>query len=89
MLSSLKSRLSGSELDDMKLMRPRVVLLSRVLIGTGAGCVFYFLVRSGLLAGAAFPKFDSFGSGDFDKGQLALLIVWCAVGVGSGEQPRE
>jgi hypothetical protein len=79
MLASLKGRLRGSELDDMKLMRPRVMLLSRALIGTGAGCVLYFLVRSGLLAGAAFPKFEVFGTPKFDEGQFALLIVWCFI----------
>src|SRR5215475_13415708 len=55
MLGSLKSRLTASELDDMKLMRPRVMLLSRALIGTGAGCVLYCFLRSGRLGGSAFP----------------------------------
>ena len=79
MLASLKGRLSGSELNDMKLMRPRVVLLSRALIGTGAGCVFYFLIRSGLLKGNAFPDFDALDGGGFPEEQLALLIVWCFI----------
>jgi hypothetical protein len=62
MLASLKSRLTASELDDMKLMRPWVMLFSRALIGTGAGCVLYFFLRSGLLGGSAFPQLASLDS---------------------------
>jgi|RhiMethySRZTD1v2_1073278.scaffolds.fasta_scaffold54791_1 hypothetical protein len=77
MLGSLKSRLEASELDDMKLIRPVVMLLSRALIGTGAGCVLYFLIASGLLGGGAFPEEANLGSYDFKT--LALLIVWCFI----------
>jgi MFS family permease len=77
MLSSLKGRLDASELDEMKLMRPTVMLVSRVLIGTGAGCVLYFLVRSGLLGGQAFPVLEQVVEGKNDAAKhLALLIIW-------------
>ena len=79
MLGSLKSRLTASELDDMKLMRPWVMLLSRALIGTGAGCVLYFFLRSGLLGGSAFPQLTTIDSADVARKDLALLIIWCFI----------
>ena len=92
MLGSLKTRLEGSHLDDMKLMKPWVMILSRVLIGTGAGCILYFFLRSGLLDGAAFPHLTNLDAvvGHFDPPDvpkartedlknLALLIIWCFI----------
>jgi hypothetical protein len=79
MLGSLKSRLEKSELDDLKLMRPWVMLLSRALIGTGAGCVLYFFLRSGLLGGGAFPDLTALDTAPVARKGLALLIIWCFV----------
>jgi hypothetical protein len=80
MLGSLKSRLTASELDDMQLMRPWVMLLSRVLIGTGAGCILYFFLRSGLLGGSAFPALTTLDTADVvPRKDLALLIIWCFI----------
>ena len=92
MLGSLKSRLTASELNDMKLMRPWVMLLSRALIGTGAGCVLYFFLRSGLLGGSAFPVLTALDTppsgggltaaataGEVPRKDLALLIIWCFI----------
>jgi len=79
MLGSLKSRLTASELDDMKLMRPWVMLLSRALIGTGAGCVLYFFLRSGLLGGSAFPDLKTVDTASLPPKNLALLIIWCFI----------
>ena len=77
MLGSLKSRLAASDLDDLKLMRPWVMLLSRALIGTGAGCVLYFFLRSGLLGGGAFPDLTTLDAAPVTRKGLALLIIWC------------
>jgi hypothetical protein len=79
MLGSLKSRLEKSELDDLKLMRPWVMLLSRALIGTGAGCVLYFFLRSGLLGGGAFPDLTALDTAPVTRKGLALLIIWCFI----------
>ena len=79
MLGSLKSRLAASELDDLKLMRPWVMLLSRALIGTGAGCVLYFFLRSGLLGGGVFPQLTTLDAASKPGKDLALLIIWCFV----------
>jgi hypothetical protein len=80
MLGSLKSRLTASELDDLKLTRPWVMLLSRVLICTGAGCVLYFFLRSGLLGGSAFPQLTTLDTaGEVPRKDLALLIIWCFI----------
>jgi hypothetical protein len=79
MLGSLKGRLEKSELDDLKLMRPWVMLLSRALIGTGAGCVLYFFLRSGLLGGGAFPDLTTLDTAPVTRKGLALLIIWCFI----------
>ncbi len=89
MLAGLKGRLEASELDDLKLVRPVVMTVSRALIGTGAGAVLYFLIRSGLLGGSAFPTLDNLiavteTAPPQDAGQpglksFALLIVWCFI----------
>jgi hypothetical protein len=80
MLGSLKSRLTASELDDMKLMRPWVMLFSRAMIGTGAGCVLYFFLRSGLLGGSAFPELTTLDTAEVvPRKDLALLIIWCFI----------
>jgi hypothetical protein len=77
MLLSLKGRLDASELDDLKLMRPYVMLIARTLIGAGAGCLVYFFVRSGLLGGTAFPNLLD-ATKDWGT-TVALLIVWCVI----------
>jgi hypothetical protein len=89
-LTSLKDRLKGSGLDDLKLMRPWVMLISRALIGSGAACILYFFIVSGLLRGSAISSiFPDFGSASTARSaspdgtpmlpvdQLALLVVWC------------
>jgi hypothetical protein len=59
MLSSLRDRLAASDLDDLKLLRARWVLGSRLLIGAGAASVLYFFFVSGLVTGTAFPDFKA------------------------------
>jgi hypothetical protein len=85
MLSSLRDRLAASELDDLKLLRARWVLASRLLIGAGAASVIYFFFVSGLVTGAAFPELKAAMSdaAQIDSGGwlriFALLVVWCFV----------
>jgi hypothetical protein len=55
MLSTMRSRLEASSLDDLKLIRPWVMLASRTMIGAGGACILYFFVLSGVLGGTAFP----------------------------------
>jgi len=76
MLWSLKSRLDASELDDLKLMRLWVMLPSRALIGAGAGCILYFFLRAGLLAGGIFPSLTNIDDVSKPGKDLALIIVW-------------
>jgi len=59
MLSSLRDRPAASDLDDLKLLRARWVLGSRLLIGAGAASVLYFFFVSGMVTGAAFPDFKA------------------------------
>ena len=85
MLSSSRDRLAASDLDDLKLLRARWVLSSRVLIGAGASSVLYFFFVSGMLTGAAFPDFSiatstpsPIDSVDWLK-FFSLLVVWSFV----------
>jgi hypothetical protein len=59
MLVTLKSRLADAKFDDLKLMRAGPVLLSRAAIGTGAACILFFFLLSGLLGGSAFPSISA------------------------------
>ena len=77
MVASLKSRLESSSINQMKNASSRAILLSRVLVGTGAAMILYFFFESELLTGAAFPDFKA-PSDDKDL-QRALLIVWCFI----------
>lgn len=75
MLAGLKSRLDQSELDDLRLLFRRSILLSRPLIGFGAGFVLYFFFLSGLVTGPAFPDALMEVKKDLVK-NFGLLAVW-------------
>jgi hypothetical protein len=77
LLSSLKSRLDVAELDDLKIMRYYGAIMTRALIGSGGALIVYFFLRSGLLAGSAFPKLGRVSM--HASRDLALLVVWCFV----------
>jgi hypothetical protein len=80
MMISLRQRLADSSFDDLKLNRSLLMVLARVLIGTGAGFLLFFFVKSGLLGGDAFPvlgeevghkALESLSAMDFAK-----LFIW-------------
>ena len=80
MMISLRQRLADSSFDDLKLNRSILMVLARVLIGTGAGFLLFFFVKSGLLGGEAFPvlgteigenALKSMSAADFAK-----LFIW-------------
>jgi hypothetical protein len=74
MIIGLKERLEASELDALKVMRSKWLLVARALIGVGAALILYFFLQSGVLAGSAFPTIDD-GSALEGKA-LGLLIAW-------------
>lgn len=76
LLSSLKDRLDASELDDLKVLRAKSVLGSRLLIGAGAAAILYFFFVAGLVSGGAFPDLAKDKLEDWQK-NLALLVAWC------------
>jgi len=83
LLSNLQSRLKASELDDLKVIRAKSVILSRLLIGAGAASILYFFFVSGLLtsliSGAAVPDLTTSSLQTDALKNLALLVVWCFV----------
>lgn len=84
LLSNLQSRLKASELDDLKVIRAKSVILSRLLIGAGAASILYFFFVSGLLSslisGAAVPELTKEAvEPENSLKNLALLVVWCFV----------
>ena len=81
MLTTLKTKLTESTFDDLKLMRAPAVLLSRAAIGAGAACILFFFLVSGLLGGEAFPNLLTYRDNNeiLDMKDAALLIVWCFI----------
>ncbi|UCG56998.1 MAG: hypothetical protein JSU70_19300 [Phycisphaerales bacterium] len=59
MLISLQKRLSEATLDDLRVLRGIVFVLSRPIIGAGAALILYFFLQAQLLEGSIFPRFHS------------------------------
>ncbi|WP_089721122.1 hypothetical protein [Candidatus Entotheonella palauensis] len=88
MLISLRHRLRSSTLEEVKMLQRYSFVVSRVVIGMGAGIIFYYFLQSGILEGEFMPNRLS-GLALVQEGQadpsfkdpefqdLALLIVWC------------
>ena len=80
MMASLKQRLADSNFEDLKLNRSILMVLARVLIGTGAGFLLFFFVKSGLLGGDAFPELGKAAGGEALKTLTAVgfakLFIW-------------
>jgi hypothetical protein len=89
MMTSLRSRLAQSSFDDLKLNQSLLVAASRVLIGIGAGLVFYFFVRSGLLGGEAFPDFTTASGTSPMLGNPGGIAPAVMGGSGSAEEGGE
>lgn len=90
MLISLRHRLRSSNLDEIKVLQRYSFVTSRVVIGMGAGIIFYYFLQSGLLEGDFMPKrFSGFALVQSGQGtqvpeepsfqDMALLIVWCFI----------
>ena len=83
MVAGLKTRLEASGINQLKNASSWPILLSRVLVGTGAALILYFFFESHLLAGELFPTLTATDPTDGYPGdgikQRALLIVWCVI----------
>lgn len=88
MLTGLKSGIAKSAIYDLNVMRSMTMVISRSLVGAGAGCVLYLFFSSGFLSGAIFPNLvtaDTVVCVDGTKSCLppqmvALLVIWCFIG---------
>ena len=86
MLIGLRARLEASTLDDLRNTQRLPFLLSRVVIGAGAGLILYYVMESGLIEGKVLPDIaqvvafigagESAGAG---AANAALLILWCFI----------
>jgi hypothetical protein len=83
MMTSLRTRLAESSFEDLKLNRSILMILARVLVGIGAGFLLFFFVKSGLLAGKAFPALEeeivAEGVRTLSVPDFAKLFIWCFV----------
>lgn len=83
MVAGLRTRLEASGINQLKNASSWPILLSRVLVGTGAALILYFFFESNLLAGELFPTLRAADPAEGDPGgeitQRALLIVWCVI----------
>jgi hypothetical protein len=73
---SFQSKLSELSFDDVMNVYQWRMLLIRLLYGMIGAVIFYFVLLSGLVGGAAFPSGDELVWGAPPDGNLAKLIVW-------------
>jgi len=86
MLIGLRARLEASTLDELRNTQRLPFLLSRVVIGAGAGLILFYVMESGLIEGSILPdiakvvefvrKGETTGPG---AANAALLILWCFI----------
>jgi hypothetical protein len=86
MLIGLRERLAASSLDELRNTQRLPFLLSRVVIGAGAGMILFFLMESGMIEGKVLPNtqkaIDFVATGKSDgsgAANAALLILWCFI----------
>ena len=56
-LSSIQSRVSAATIEQVRAMSQLGYIAARAVVEAGAGLIMFYLVQSGLLSGAFFPKF--------------------------------
>jgi len=56
-LTSIQSRVSAATIEQVRAMSQLGYIAARAVVGAGAGLIMFYLVQSGLLSGAFFPKF--------------------------------
>jgi hypothetical protein len=76
MLIGLKTKLTISSLQDLKVIHRIDYIFSRTIIGLTSGLLLYYFFQSQLLTGTLFPQFKEIDP-IFDTKSYALLIVWC------------
>jgi len=76
MLIGLKTKLTVSSLQDLKVIHRIDYIFSRTIIGLTSGLLLFYFFESQLLTGTLFPQFKDIDP-IFDNKNYALLIVWC------------
>jgi hypothetical protein len=78
MLLGLKTKLTSSSLQDLKVIHRIDYIFSRTIIGLTSGLLLFYFFQSQMLTGSLFPEFKEVTPIFDDKG-YALLIVWCFI----------
>lgn len=87
LLISIRKRLEESNLDGVKILHRYSYIISRVVIGMGAGLIFYYFLQSGLIegtilptpfSGSALPSIEPSSSSSqvLEYRDLALVIIF-------------
>ncbi len=85
MVSASKSRLAASSFDELKVLRRKIYVVTRSLVGLGATLILYFILQAELLTGSVFPDFTPIKLPPntvipfLDFHNFALLIFWSIV----------
>lgn len=88
MVLSLKHIIQDGTLEDLQVVRRYPYILSRIIIGVGAGLLFFYFLQADILQGQIFPSFtEAVQTADYkglksmtmalNNKNLALLIIWC------------
>jgi hypothetical protein len=77
-LLRVKTKLSDSSIEDLRVLDKIHYIALRPVIGIGAALILFFLVQAGLLGGSLFPELPLPHKEDFTEhyGDISKLIVW-------------
>lgn len=78
MLIGLRNKLTGSSLQDLKVIHRVDYIFSRTIIGLTSGLLVFYFLQSNMLTGSVFPVFNP-QPPVLDDTNSALLIVWCFI----------
>jgi hypothetical protein len=78
MLIGLRSKLTSSSLQELKVIHRMDYIFSRTIIGLISGLIVFYFFESKLVSSSLFPMLDD-KSQTMDKVSNALLIVWCFI----------
>ncbi len=81
LLVGLKSALSASNMEDLKIMHRLSYIFKRASIGVGGALILYFLIQANLIEGGLFPNLPVISNPDVADTykQISLVITWSII----------